>query len=114
MVSLYLCLLSISMKVMNKGSLWSGKDLGKSVLGTSSLQIRGQPLRSASFPTLAGVTSQAGTSLHPGYSALAGVALRGLPAVLSMPTVLGGRWNSQRKIKHVFFLRPCSSVVWRC
>ena len=34
MVSLYLSLLSISMKVMNKVSLWSGKDLGKLVLGT--------------------------------------------------------------------------------
>lgn len=52
MVSLSLCLLSISMKVMNNGSLWSGKDLGKSVLGSSSLQIRGQLLRSASSSPL--------------------------------------------------------------
>lgn len=64
-------------------------------IGVGHLQIRDQPPRSASFPTHVGVTSQAGTLLHPGYSALAGVALRGLPAVLSMPMVLGGRWNSQ-------------------
>lgn len=64
-------------------------------IGVGHLQIRDQPPRSASFPTPAGVMSHAGTLLHPGYSALAGVALRGLPAVPSMPVVLGGRWNSQ-------------------
>ena len=64
-----------------RGSLvWGGPQEGKSVLGALTLQIRGQSPRSAPFPTPAGVMSQAGTLLHPGYSALAGVALGGLPA----------------------------------
>lgn len=64
-----------------RGSLvWGEPQEGKSVLGALTLQIRGQSHRSAPFPTPAGVMSQAGTLLRPGYRALAGVALGGLPA----------------------------------
>lgn len=59
MVSLSLCLLSISMKVMNNGSLWSGKDLGKISAGLI------KPTDQGPAPQVSFLLTPAGVKLAP-------------------------------------------------